>query len=99
MESISDFWNLAFGGKERLKLFLGATDFRVRRNKQSITASFNYDEGRIIINIIQGRGYDCYTLSKYGKSKTTILDDWLTTPAIGLVPHCVEQLTGKVLEF
>ena len=43
-----DFWDVAFGGKNMLRLSLGAYDFRTRINKGSKTYSFGYGEGKRI---------------------------------------------------
>jgi hypothetical protein len=98
---MTDFWDTAFGGKNNLRLMLEAKDFRLRKNKKSTTASFNYSGGRIVINILNLKEYDYYTVCRYDKEGKTRadLDDWLTTPAIELVSECVEQLTGKMLSF
>ena len=83
---------------------LEAKDFRLRKNKKSTTASFNYSDGRIVINILHLREHDYYTVCRYEKDgentpMRSAFDDWLTTPAIELVSECVEQLTGKMLNF
>jgi len=99
-----NFWDTAFGGKNVLRLMLDARDFRLRKNKKSTTASFNYCGGRIVINILHLKTHDYYTVCRYEKdSENTLMratfDDWLTTPAIELVSKCVEDLTGKMLSF
>jgi len=43
-----DFWDVAFGGKNMLRLSLGAYDFRTRKNIGSETYSFGYGEGKRI---------------------------------------------------
>lgn len=98
---LTDFWDLAFGGKNNLRLMLEAREFRLRKNKKSTTASFYYPEGRIVINILHLKDHDYFTVCKYDKEGKTKagLDDWLTTPRLELVAKCVEQLTGKVLSF
>lgn len=100
---VTDFWGLAFGGKSNLRLMLEARDFRLRKNKKSTTASFNYNGGRIVINILHLKGHDYFTVCKYNKNGDVFmragLDDWLTTPAIELVAKCIEDLTGKMLSF
>ena len=99
-----DFWDTVFGGKSNLRLMLEARDFRIRKNKKSTTASFNYSDGRIVVNILHLKTHDYYTMCRYVKdSENTLmqatLDDWLTTPSIELVSKCVEDLTGKMLSF
>jgi hypothetical protein len=98
---VRNFWDLAFGGKGNLRLMLEAKDFRVRKNKKSTTASFNYSDGRIVVNILHMKDHDYFTVCKYdkeGKTKAN-LDDWLTTPRLELVAKCIEDLTGKMLSF
>jgi hypothetical protein len=99
--TLTDFWDLAFGGKNNLRLMLEARDFRLRKNKKSTTASFNYSGGRVVINILHLKEHDYYTVCRYDKEGKTRadLDDWLTTPSIEWVSECVEDLTGKVLSF
>jgi len=99
-----NFWDTAFGGKDGLRLMLDARDFRLRKNKKSTTASFNYCGGRIVINILHLKTNDYYTVCRYEKdSENTLMratfDDWLTTPSIELVSECIENLTGKMLSF
>jgi hypothetical protein len=99
---MTDFWSQAFGGKSNLRLMLEARDFRLRKNKKSMTtASFNYADGRIVINILHLKDHDYYTVCRYDKDRKTRagLEDWLTTPSIEWVSECVEDLTGKVLSF
>lgn len=43
-----DFWDAAFGGKDTLRLSLGAHSFRNRVNKTSVTYSFVYGDGNRI---------------------------------------------------
>lgn len=43
-----DFWDVAFGGKNMLRLSLGAYNFRTRKNIGSKTYSFGYGEGKRI---------------------------------------------------
>lgn len=43
-----DFWDVTFGGKDTLRLSLGAYNFRNRVNKGSVTYSFEYGEGKRI---------------------------------------------------
>ena len=101
---VIDFWDTAFSGKSILRLMLEARDFRIRKNKKSTMASFNYSDGRILINILHLKTHDYYTVCRYKKdSENTLMqpafDDWLTTPSIELVSKCVEDLTGKMLNF
>ena len=101
---VIDFWDTVFGGKSNLRLMLEARDFRIRKNKKSTTASFNYSDGRIVIIILHLKTHDYYKVCRYVKdSKNTLMqttfDDWLTTPSIELVSKCVEDLTGKMLSF
>ena len=41
-----NFWDKAFGGKDMLRLSLGAYNFRTRKNKNSVTFSFDYGVGK-----------------------------------------------------
>lgn len=43
-----DFWGEVFGGKDMLRLSLGAYNFRTRKNKGSVVYSFEYGEGKRI---------------------------------------------------
>lgn len=43
-----NFWDKAFGGKDMLRLSLGAYNFRTRKNKGSGVYSFEYGEGKRI---------------------------------------------------
>jgi hypothetical protein len=44
-----EFWDEAFGGKDVLRLMADARDFRVRKNRFSISYSFTLPAGRVLI--------------------------------------------------
>ena len=91
---MSDFWEAAFGGKDILRLSLGAYNLRTRKNIKSITRSFEYGEGKRI-KIVE---------------KTSVFNDtyWYliegeqgTLAAFGLshLRSRIEELTGLSLDL
>jgi hypothetical protein len=85
-----DFWDVAFGGKDTLRLSIGARNFRIRKNLYSSTATFEYGEGMRIRVKYRKWG----TVYSYQVSLNS-LERW--APGIINVRLSVQELTGLVL--
>ena len=100
-----DFWDVAFGGKDTLRLSLGARNFRIRKNLYSSTATFEYGEGmRIRVKYCKWGILDTvysYQVSLNGLDArysvvNPSLERW--APSINNVRLSVQELTGLVLD-
>lgn len=89
-----DFWDVAFGGKDTLRLSIGARNFRIRKNLYSSTATFEYGEGKRV-RIVYGVHGVVDRVPSYvvnvGVSRW-----WAGN--IPLVRTGVQELTGLVLD-
>lgn len=96
----ADFWDRAFGGKDLLRLCIGATDFRIRRNVYSTCATFKFGDGsrvRIVYKYVSM--YDdkkSYWVTVYKGEDSAPHDRW--APEIYMIRNTVQQLTGYVLD-
>ncbi len=68
-----DFWEAAFGGKDTLRLSLGAYNPRTRKNKTSVTYSFNYEDGKSIrIHHYTEMLLECYFITHTNRENSGI---------------------------
>jgi hypothetical protein len=88
-----NFWDVAFGGKDTLRLSLGARNFRIRKNLYSSTATFEHGEG-MRIRVKYCRWGILNTVYSYQVSLNG-LERW--APSINNVRLSVQELTGLVL--
>ena len=94
-----DFWDVVFGGKDTLRLFMGARNFRIRKNLYSSTATFEYGEG-MRIRIVYGKHGVMDSVPSYvvmvGETKGLWKSRWWSSKT-PLIRTGVEELTGLVL--
>jgi hypothetical protein len=95
MNEHSDFWQRAFGGKDSLRLSIGARNFRIRKNKSSKTATFEYGD-RIKISITTGNFNFVGICIITREDSSGILNRDCHTPTC--LREGVEILTGLVLD-
>ena len=94
-----NFWDVVFGGKDTLRLSMGARNFRIRKNLYNSTATFEYGEG-MRIRIVYGKHGVMDSVLSYvvmvGETKGLWKSRWgcRKTP---LIRTGVQELTGLVL--
>lgn len=93
-----DFWDVAFGGKDALRLSIDARNFRIRKNLYSLTATFECGDGmRIRVKYSKWCIFDeefSYKVSLHGRHPLS--ERW--SPHIDNVRFSVQELTGLVLD-
>ncbi len=93
------FWDAAFGGKDLLRLYLGAKDFRISRNQHSVHAKFKYGDGYQI-----GIWYtrvdmwdDSWTYYiRLDRNRVSVDQRW--APEIEMIRPSVQEMTGYALD-
>lgn len=95
-----DFWDVAFGGKDTLRLSIGARNFRIRKNLYSSTATFEYGEGnrvRIVYGVHDILDKEPSYLVMVGVQHAALWESrwWASDPL--QVWDGVQELTGLVL--
>lgn len=94
-----DFWDKAFGGKDTLRLSINARNFRIRQNRYSSTATFEYGEGMRVRIVYGMHGYldkvPSYVVM-VGETKGLWKSRWWAENTI-LIRTGVQELTGLVL--
>lgn len=95
----TDFWDAAFGGKDMLRLCLGAKDFRIRHNMYSIHAKFKYGDGYQVRIWYKYMGlFDDYGSFYIRLDCNGVRLDHRWTPGIEMVRISVQELTGYALD-
>lgn len=90
-----NFWDKAFGGKDMLRLSLGAYNFRTRKNKGSEVYSFEYGKGkRIRVKWMHYAPGNWALIEWYDG----ILSQSAVVFGLRYVRDCVEKFTGLSLE-
>jgi hypothetical protein len=90
-----DIWERVFGGKDTLRLSIGAHSFRIRKTKSGKTASFGYGEG-MRVSISKRGNFPFYLIRVYKQGKEIKgMCRWSSTT--GGIRDAVEDLTGLVL--
>jgi hypothetical protein len=94
---MDNFWDLEFGGKDALRLSIGARNFRIRKNKYSKTATFEYGDGiKISITAHNFNPLGIHRITK--KDSSGIIESRLSYSADMSLREDVEILTGLVLD-
>jgi hypothetical protein len=88
-----DIWQKAFGGKDTLRLSIGAHSFRIRRTTYGETASFGYGDGMRVS--IRGTSYGLFMIRLHSQSKGYGSSQWVQS--CDGIRGAVEDLTGLVL--
>jgi hypothetical protein len=88
-----DFWDKTFGGKDTLRLSIGAHSFRIRQNRYSSTATFEYGEGMRVRIVCEMRPFHeiSQTYMIHGERGT------FGCSYISTISYIVQELTGLVL--
>jgi len=96
-----EFWDEAFGGKDVLRLMADARDFRVRKNRFSVSYGFTIPTGKVLIRadylmcLSPDYGAYSYRISfKHGSGKMSYY-----TRRIHMVKTGLEELTRLSLSF
>jgi hypothetical protein len=94
-----DFWDTAFGGKDMLRLCIGARDFRIRLNQYSIHAKFRYGDGYQV-----GIWFKYVSMFDDPQTYYIRLDhnrvrlDQRWASEVGMVRRSVQEMTGYALD-
>ena len=88
----TDFWDAAFGGKDLLRLYIGAKDFRIRRNQDSVHAKFKYGGGYQVGIWYSTEGF----YIRLDRNRVLLDHRWV--PEVGMVRRFVQELTGYPLD-
>jgi len=95
-----NFWDVVFGGKDTLRLSMGARNFRIRKNLYNSTATFEYGEG-MRIRIVYGKHGVMDSVPSYvvmvGETKGLWTSRWWSSKT-PLIRTGVQELTGLVLD-
>jgi len=94
-----DFWDKTFGGKDTLRLSIGAHSFRIRQNLYSSTATFEYGEGmrvRIVYGMHGVRDRVVGYTVMVGETKGLWTSRWWAGNTL-LIRTGIQELTGLVL--
>jgi hypothetical protein len=86
-----NFWDAAFGGKDMLRLCIGAKDFCIRRNQDSVHAKFKYGDGYQVGIWHSSWGY----YIRLDRNRVRLDHRWV--PEVEMVQLSVQQLTGTML--